>query len=106
MKARSRPWLAWLPVAVILGCVSPAEIEQIRDEQGEIKKGQREIKDGQEQILARLEAMQKVITAPAPTPPPRAEPDPNKVYAFPAGDSPSKGPGDAWVTIVEVSEFQ
>jgi protein-disulfide isomerase len=33
-------------------------------------------------------------------------PDPSKVYAFPAGDSPAKGPEDAWVTVIEISEFQ
>jgi protein-disulfide isomerase len=33
-------------------------------------------------------------------------PDPEKVYAIPVGDSAADGPADAWVTIVEVSDFQ
>jgi hypothetical protein len=36
--------------------------------------------------------------------PPQA--DPNKVYNVPIGDSFSKGPNDAAVTIVEWSDFQ
>ena len=62
--------------------------------------------------LARIE--QKLKPAPTPkaaakpqAPPPRpGRPDPAKVYAFAAGDSPAKGPKDAWVTVIEVSEFQ
>jgi len=37
---------------------------------------------------------------------PRRIPDPNAVYKVPVGDSASKGPADALVTIVEFSEFQ
>ena len=37
-------------------------------------------------------------------PPPQA--DPNKVYNIPIGDSFSKGPKDATVTIIEWSDFQ
>ena len=36
--------------------------------------------------------------------PPQA--DPNKVYNIPIGDSYSKGPKDAKVTIIEWSDFQ
>ena len=36
--------------------------------------------------------------------PPKA--DPNKVYNIPIGDSFSKGPDDAAVTIIEWSDFQ
>ena len=36
--------------------------------------------------------------------PPQA--DPNKVYNIPIGDSFSKGPKDAAVTIIEWSDFQ
>ncbi len=33
-------------------------------------------------------------------------PDATAVYAFPVGDSPAKGPADAWVTVIESSDFQ
>ena len=39
-------------------------------------------------------------------PPARPQPDPNAVYRVPVGESPTKGPNDALVTIVIVSEFQ
>ncbi|UJR82066.1 DsbA family protein [Sandaracinus amylolyticus] len=44
--------------------------------------------------------------AAAKAPPRRPQPDPNAVYRVPVGDSPTKGPNDALVTIVIVSEFQ
>jgi protein-disulfide isomerase len=54
-------------------------------------------------------------TSPAPEPaapgadapqPPRRTPDPAAVYRVPVGASPSKGPADALVTVVIISEFQ
>lgn len=46
--------------------------------------------------------------APAPEQPAgaRPQPDPKAVYNIPVGDEPSKGPKDALVTIVEVSDFE
>jgi protein-disulfide isomerase len=44
--------------------------------------------------------------APAAQQQPRRQPDPNAKYKVPVGDSPTKGPADALVTIVEFSEFQ
>jgi protein-disulfide isomerase len=81
-------------VALTLGvgaCVSRGEIE--------------EIKKNQEKILAKLDAMARTGAGqPAPQRP--RGPDPAKVYAFPVEDAPVKGPNDAWVTVVEVSDFQ
>jgi protein-disulfide isomerase len=42
----------------------------------------------------------------ANAPTPRPQPDPNAVYRVPVGNSPTRGPADALVTIVEFSEFQ
>ena len=72
----------------LAGCVTRADID-------EIKQGQKDI----------LEKLDKVRSAPAQPQQPRG-PDPTKTYAFPIGDSPAHGPTDAWVTIVEVSDFQ
>ena len=73
-----------------------------------------ELKDGQQVILkkiATLEAsMNNLALANKNKPadkkqqPPQA--DPNKVYNIPIGDSFSKGPKDAAVTIIEWSDFQ
>ena len=75
-----------------------------------------ELKDGQQVILKKIASLEKSIAnlavasknKPAPNnkkqQPPQA--DPNKVYNIPIGDSYSKGPKDAAVTIIEWSDFQ
>ncbi len=78
-------------LGVLSGCVSRAEIE--------------EIKANQEKILAKIDKIKAAPAAPA-KPKRRPGPDPKTVYAFPAGDSAAKGPADALVTIIEVSDFQ
>ena len=79
-----------------------------------VKSNQGEIKERQRRILEKLDRIDERMKAkPTPQRPPQAQaqqrpgkPDPSKTYAFAAGDSPSKGPKDAWVTVVEISEFQ
>ena len=74
-----------------------------------------ELKDGQEVILKKIATLEKSINnlalanknKPADNKkqqPPKA--DPNKVYNVPVGDSFSKGPDNAAVTIIEWSDFQ
>ena len=74
-----------------------------------------ELKDGQDVILKKIVSLEKSINnlalanknKPADNnkkPPPQA--DPNKVYNIPIGDSFTKGPEDAAVTIIEWSDFQ
>lgn len=79
---------------VFTGCVDPNDIK--------------EIKKNQAQILEKLDevAKKRPSAAPQPRRPKPRRPDPSKVYSFDVGDSPIKGPKDAWVTIVEVSDFQ
>jgi len=68
----------------------------------------REIRDGQRQIMAKLADLEKKIDQGAARPAAAAAPqiDPNKVYNLPAGNSPSKGPANARVAIVEFADFQ
>ena len=73
-----------------VSCVSRVDIE--------------EIKQNQKDILKKLDGVSK--GGPAKRPQRPRGPDANKTYAFPAGDSHAKGPGDAWVTVIEVSDFQ
>ena len=74
-----------------------------------------EMKDGQQVILKKIATLEKTINnlvlanknKPADNKkqqPPQA--DPNKVYNIPIGDSFTKGPADAAVTIIEWSDFQ
>ncbi len=66
-----------------------------------------EIKKGQKEILAKLETLEKAV-AQVKAAPAQARPqiDPNKVYSLNVGDSPTRGPKDAKITIVEFSDYQ
>ena len=63
-----------------------------------------EVKETQKKILAQLEKGGRPQGPQAQQRP--QGPDPAKVYAFPVGKSATKGPADALVTLIEVSEFQ
>lgn len=64
----------------------------------------RELRDGQRAIMAKLADLEKKVDArPAAAP---QQPDPNRVYNIPAGNSPFKGPADAPVVLAEFSDFQ
>ena len=75
------------------------------------------ISDDQKVILKKMSSLEKTVknlelaskTQPAPAKNNKQEPpkaDPNKVYNIPIGDSFSKGPANAAVTIIELSDFQ
>ena len=83
-----------LVAAAFAGCggPSPADVD--------------EIKKGQKEILAKLDALDKAVAQVKAAPAARPQVDPNKVYTLNVGDSPSKGPADAKVTIVEFSDYQ
>ena len=75
-----------------VGCVLPADIA--------------EIQKNQQTILAKLEAIEKAGAAAAPAPARRRRADPSQTYALPVADAPTLGPGDAWVTLIEIGDFQ
>ena len=69
-----------------------------------------EVREQQRLILAKLTELEQKIDKAAerrPAAPPRASgPDPARAYNLPVGNSPTKGPADAPVTIVEFSDYQ
>ena len=90
MKRLSMGFVLATAALVATGCVSRSEIE--------------EIKKNQEKILAKLDTVKAAPSAAARQRP--RGPDPKKVYSFPVGEANIKGPDDAWVTVIEVSDFQ
>ena len=94
MKVLIKQLLVAVVAVGFAGCVTRAEVE--------------EIKNGQNTILAKLDKLEKsgMGRPAAPAPAPQRGPDASKVYAFPVGEAAVHGPADAWVTIVEVSDFQ
>jgi len=99
-------WLAALAAVAVMSLSSCADPQEISD----IKAKVDEIQAQQKDILAKLEGLgkgQKQILAKAPAArPSRPQEDPNKVYNVPVGNSFTKGPEDAAVTMVEFSDFQ
>ena len=80
----------------------------------DVEKTINDLKDGQQVILKKIAALETSMNnlasanknrpADKKQQPPQA--DPNKVYNIPIGDSFTKGPEDAAVTIIEWSDFQ
>lgn len=89
----------------LAACVDPQQVSEMKGKVDELQAQQKdiltkldELAKGQKEILA------KAGTAAAPAKP--AGPDPNKKYDIKIGNSFSKGPATAAVTIVEWSDFQ
>ena len=79
-------------------CASQADLEEIKQNQKETNK----------QLQAIAKALKNGVGTPAAKKRPARPkgPDPKKTYAFPVGKSPTKGPSDALVTVIEISDFQ
>ncbi len=97
MRAVIRGFSCLVLSLFLVGCVSKEDIDSLKQNQQKLKKNQR-------RILAKLNQIAKRAAQPSRQQP--AQPDPNAVYSFPVGSSSIKGNKDAWVTIVEVSDFQ
>ncbi len=97
MRAAIRGFSFLVLSLFLVGCVSKEDIDRL-------KRNQQKLKKNQERILAKLDQIAKRAGQPSRQQP--KGPDPNAVYSFPVGSSAIKGNKDAWVTIVEVSDFQ
>ena len=97
-----------LLAVVLLGASACADPQEVSDLKGKVD----EVQAQQKEILAKLDKLaagQKNILArpaAAAAKPSRPQEDPNKVYKLSVGNSFTKGPEDAAVTIVEFSDFQ
>ena len=99
-----------LIVAGVAGMLISCNVSNNSD----LEKTINDLKDGQQVILKKIASLETSMNnlasanknkpADKKQQPPQA--DPNKVYNIPVGDSFSKGPKDAAVTIIEWSDFQ
>jgi protein-disulfide isomerase len=79
----------------ILACAERKDIEEIKKTQKEILDKLAALEKNDQTLLARVQGGQR---------PPG--PDPDRVYQIALGNSPSKGPKEAPVTLLEFSDFQ
>ncbi len=93
MKFLTKGVLTGLAALALTACVTRGEIE--------------ELKKNDKLILEKLDKIASGAGRAAPQQQAPRGPDPEKVYAVQIGnDAAVHGPSDAWVTIVEVSDFQ
>src|SRR5512138_3365087 len=93
----ARSTMLLVALAAAAGCATGRELGPRLDE---LKAEQ--ARQGTE--LAELRRRVDELQQRAPTRP--AKPDPSEVKAVPLEDSPVDGPDDAWVTVVEFTDFQ
>jgi outer membrane murein-binding lipoprotein Lpp len=86
---------------LLAGCTNGGELDEIKRNQKEILKKLDQLSVGSAAQPA-PGAARPAAAAPRARP---GQPDPSQVYAYPVGDSPTKGPANAWVTVVESSAF-
>jgi len=112
--------LPGLPVALVAALMGGAcatqgvdpetrdAIAELRNERDTAKKEQAEMRARLDELAAAHKQLRADFDAAVKEPEAEEEsgPDPKTVYAIPIAGAPVRGPMDAWVTVVEVAEFQ
>src|SRR5262245_10909697 len=94
----------WITVVACVGVLGGALLSGCRDDAK-----MTELRDQQREILTKLSTLEEKIDKAARTAaaaPARPGPDPARAYALPLGKSPSRGPDNGAITIVEFSDYQ
>lgn len=94
--------VACIAALAAASCITRGELESLKTSQDELVEGQKALRSD---LVAVRKLLESRPPSPAPPPLPRG-PDPQKTYSFPIGDSPVRGPADAWVTVVAISDFE
>ena len=105
MKIKFVQWLMTGSAVLLISCNTANDaLEQKLNDIGDTQKVLLKKIDNMDKSIKNLALANKNKPADKKNQPPQA--DPNKVYNIPIGDSFSKGPKDAAVTIIEWSDFQ
>ena len=105
MKIKFVQWLMTGSAVLLISCNTANDaLEQKLNDIGDTQKVLLKKIDNMDKSIKNLALANKNKPADKKNQPPQA--DPNKVYNIPVGDSFTKGPDDAAVTIIEWSDFQ
>ena len=105
MKIKFVQWLMTGSAVLLISCNTANDaLEQKLNDIGDTQKVLLKKIDNMDKSIKNLALANKNKPADKKNQPPQA--DPNKVYNVPIGDSFTKGPADAAVTIIEWSDFQ
>tara|TARA_Y100000758_G_scaffold286657_1_gene237543 strand:- start:340 stop:657 length:318 start_codon:yes stop_codon:yes gene_type:complete len=105
MKIKFVQWLMTGSAVLLISCNTANDaLEQKLNDIGDTQKVLLKKIDNMDKSIKNLALANKNKPADKKNQPPQA--DPNKVYNIPIGDSFSKGPANAAVTIIEWSDFQ
>ena len=105
MKIKFVQWLMTGSAVLLISCNTANDaLEQKLNDIGDTQKVLLKKIDNMDKSIKNLALANKNKPADKKNQPPQT--DPNKVYNIPIGDSFSKGPANAAVTIIEWSDFQ
>ncbi|MEM6559603.1 MAG: thioredoxin domain-containing protein [Myxococcota bacterium] len=97
-------------VAAALNCAGPNHeaMEELRAEHAQTRESLQAMRSELAALKQSVDqiAEREPVPAVEPVAEPRTGPDPESIYAFELDDAPVKGKADAWITVIEISDFQ